>query len=142
LEGFEKDFTIPGRDGKPCWDWDNQAPNNGFAATPEPTNHIPEGFRLDRVGPNGAAYLSPQGAPLVERATPPALASQYHVYDSTGEPVPPDKRWVVLHGAAKEAFGQAGGGQQWVVIDQSTGNEVPVTDLIKAQMLREVKPAQ
>jgi hypothetical protein len=51
--------------------------------------------------------------------------------------VPPDKNWVVLHGPAKGAFGQPGGAPQWVVIDRTTGLEVPVEELIDEDMLWE-----
>jgi hypothetical protein len=45
-----------------------------------------------------------------------------------------------MHGPAKEAFGQPGGADQWVVIDRKTGEEVPVDELIDARMLRETTP--
>ncbi|WP_053094077.1 glycohydrolase toxin TNT-related protein, partial [Mycobacterium heckeshornense] len=137
-EEFVKEFTVPGTDGEPRWDWEHQAPHNGFAGVPEETNHIPHGLRLDRVGPNGGAFMSPEGTPLAERATPPGLAAQYHVFEGTGRSIPAGRDWTVLHGPAKDAFGQPGGGEQWVVIDNSTKREVSVQELIRARMLREV----
>jgi hypothetical protein len=126
-EEFEHDFTTRGEDGKLKWDWDNQAPNNGFAGVPEETNHIPNGLRLDRVGPNGGAFMSPEGEPLARRGTPPGLAAQYHTMSGSGQAVPDN--WVVQHGPAKSAFGQPGGAEQWVVIDRITRQPVPVEAL-------------
>ncbi|WP_331253228.1 TNT domain-containing protein [Mycobacterium lacus] len=109
VQEFEREFTIAGSSGEIRWDWDVQAPNNGFAGDPLETNHIPTDLRLDRLGSNAGGYLSPEGTPLVERATPPGLAAQYHVFEGTGRSVPPGKDWLVLHGSAKDAFGQPGG---------------------------------
>jgi hypothetical protein len=136
-EEFQHEFTVADADGNIRWDWDNQAPNHGFGGTPEEADHIPSGLQLDRVGPNGGAYMSPEGTPLAERAPAPGLASQYHSFEGTGVSVPPDKNWVVLHGPAKGAFGQPGGAPQWVVIDRTTGLEVPVEELIDEDMLWE-----
>ncbi|WP_373425089.1 TNT domain-containing protein [Mycobacterium simiae] len=102
------------------------------------TDHFPSGLGLDRLGPNGGGYLSPEGTPLAERATPPGLAAQYHVFQGTGNPVPPDKNWLVLHGRAKSAFGQPGGGEQWVVIDRATGEPVSVAELKRSEMIIEL----
>ncbi|WP_204815097.1 TNT domain-containing protein [Mycobacterium riyadhense] len=121
---FEREFTIRSEDGKLAWDWQTQAPNNGFASVPEVSDHIPKDLRLDRIGPNQGAFMSPEGAPLAERATPPGLASQYHTMSGTGERVP--HGWEVHHGPAKDAFGQPGGAEQWVVIDQRTRKKIPV----------------
>jgi hypothetical protein len=137
-EDFAREFAISDSDGKLRWDWDNQAPNNGFAGIPQESNHIPQDLRLDRIGPNGGGFMSPEGTPLAERATPPGLAAQYHLFESTGEPIPPDKDWVVLHGPAKDAFGQPGGGEQWVVIDRETGESVSVEELKRQGMIAEL----
>jgi hypothetical protein len=45
-----------------------------------------------------------------------------------------------LHGPAKDAFGQPGGGEQWIVLDTKTGRPVPVEELIKARQLKETDP--
>lgn len=142
LEEFEREFTIKGPGGETRWDWDVQAPNNGFAGEPMTTDRIPSNLRLDRLGPNGGGFLSPEGIPLPERATPPGLAAQYHVFEGTGEPVPPGKNWEVQFGPAKDAFGQPGGGEQWVVIDKATGLPVPVDDLKDDGMLSEPNPLE
>ncbi|HZU48391.1 MAG TPA: TNT domain-containing protein, partial [Mycobacterium sp.] len=137
-EEFARDFTVPGAHDEPRWDWDGQAPNNGFAGTPEVMDHIPKEMRLDRVGPNGGAFMSPEGTPLAERGTPPGLAAQYHLFEGTGKAIP--EEWEVLHGPAKSAFGQPGGGDQWVVIDRYTGEPVPVEQLENAGIITEIRP--
>ena len=142
VEDFEREFTIQHSGGERRWDWDTQAPENGFAGKPLEDNRIPADFRLDRLGSNAGGYLSPEGTPLAERATPPGLAAQYHVFVGTGVPVPPGKDWVVMHGPAKDAFGQPGGGDQWVVLDAGTGRPVPVEELIKKRLLREMDPSK
>ncbi|KAA1244120.1 DUF4237 domain-containing protein [Mycobacterium simiae] len=139
LQEFEWEFTIQGSSGETWWDWDGQAPNNGFLGEPLETNHFPSELRLDRLGSNAGGYLSPEGTPLAQRATPPGLATQYHVFEGTGRPIPLGKdNWVVQHGPAKEVFGQPGGGEQWIVLDQSTRRPVPVEELIKARLLKEI----
>ncbi|TAM67331.1 glycohydrolase toxin TNT-related protein [Mycobacterium sp.] len=140
VEEFNREFTIKSVSGERIWDWDVQAPKNGFAGIPFESNHIPVDLHLDRVGPNGGGFLSPEGVPLAERATPPGLAAQYHAFEGTGREIPPGKDWVVQHGPAKEAFGQPGGGDQWIVFDKSTGRPVPVDELIQRRLLKEITP--
>ncbi|BBZ69962.1 TNT domain-containing protein [Mycobacterium paraseoulense] len=140
LEEFKDEFTIQGPNGEPWWDWEGQAPRNGFAGEPSIGNCIPTEIRLDRLGSNAGGFLSPEGVPLAERATPPGLATQYHTFEGTGREIPPGKDWVVQHGPAKEAFGQPGGGEQWIVLDTSTKKPVPVDELIQARLLREITP--
>jgi len=135
---FEHEFTIRGHGGKLEWDWQTQAPNNGFAGTPEVSDHIPTNVHLDRIGPNGGAFMSIEGAPLAERATPPGLASQYHTMQGTADRVPDG--WVVQHGPAKSAFGQPGGAEQWVVIDELTGKTVAVEILDRVGIITGLTP--
>lgn len=137
-EEFARDFTIRDPSGKLKWDWENQAPNNGFAGKPEELDHIPARLRLDRVGPNGGAFMSQEGEPLANRATPPGLASQYHSMSGSGDTVPDN--WVVQHGPAKAAFGQPGGAEQWVVIDRITGQPIPVEELDIAGVITDLTP--
>jgi Tuberculosis necrotizing toxin len=137
LDEFEREFTIEDPNGNIRWDWDVQAPNNGFAGEPMPTDRIPTNLRLDRLGPNGGGFLSPEGTPLPERATPPGLANQYHIFEGTGQPIPAGKNWEVQFGPAKDAFGQPGGGEQWVVVDKATDLPVSVDELKDAGMLSE-----
>lgn len=137
-EDFTKEFTVRDGNGNVRWDWDNQAPNNGFAGEPEMTDHIPANVRLDRIGSNGGSFMSIEGEPLSHRGTPPGLASQYHTMSGSGEPVPDN--WTVLHGPAKEAFGQPGGADQWVVIDKLTKEPVPVEILDQVGTITDLTP--
>ncbi|WP_244897605.1 TNT domain-containing protein [Mycobacterium alsense] len=142
VDEFGREFTIRGLDGQISWDWANQAPNNGFAGVPAETTHIPNGLRLDRLGSNHGGFLSLEGVPLAERATPPGLAAQYHLFEGTGREIPPGRDWVVQHGPAKDAFGQPGGGDQWVVLDKGIGEPVPVAELILERLIQEISPQE
>lgn len=135
-EEFANEFTVRDSAGNMKWDWDNQAPHNGFAGTPTQTDRIPAGLQLDRVGPNGGGFMSIEGETLPRRATPPGLASQYHTMAGSGDPVPDN--WVVEYGPAKPAFGQPGGAEQWVVIDRLTGYPVPVEELDLAGVITDL----
>lgn len=137
VEEFVAQVTTPGPDGAPRWDWDNQAPNNGFAGVPTESTRIPTDVHLDRIGPNGGAFMSPEGEPLAHRATPPGLAAQYHTFEGTGREVPDG--WVVKYGDVKDAFGQPGTAQQWVVEDRATGRPIPVELLLRSRIIRETK---
>jgi hypothetical protein len=136
FDEFQKEFTIRDSDGNVQWDWENQAPNNGFAGDPTESTSIPENHQLDRLGSNDGGFMADAGAPLADRGMPPGAAAQYNSVEGTGKDVPPGKDWVVLHGPAKSAFGQPGGAEQWVVIDRATGWTVPVDELIEARMIR------
>ncbi|SKI77584.1 Uncharacterised protein [Mycobacteroides abscessus subsp. massiliense] len=136
ISQFEHEFTVPGRDGSPRWDWAKQAPNDGFAGIPSVSDHFPKGYQLDRLGSEQGAFMADDGAPLSTRSMPPGVASQYHQYAGTGQPIPPGVPWEVRHGPAGPAFGQPGGANQWVVIDKSTGEQVSVEELIDAGLIR------
>ncbi|WP_457134804.1 TNT domain-containing protein [Mycobacteroides abscessus] len=136
INQFEHEFTVPGRDGSPRWDWAKQAPNDGFAGIPSVSDHFPKGYQLDRLGSEQGAFMADDGAPLSTRSMPPGVASQYHQYAGTGQPIPPGVPWEVRHGPAGPAFGQPGGANQWVVIDKSTGEQVSVEELIDAGLIR------
>jgi len=136
IDEFEREFTIPGKDGKPAWDWTNQAPNGGFAGTPNVGDRIPLGHQLDRLGSNGGGFMADEGAPLAARAMPPGVPTGYHHFVGTGRPVPDGLPWEVRYGPAKDAFGQPGGARQWAVID-ITWRAVSVDMLIKKRMIVE-----
>jgi hypothetical protein len=136
LDEFQNEFTIADADGTPRWDWEGQAPNNGFAADPIESDHIPDGHQLDRIGPDIGGFMADEGLPMGDRGMAPGAAAQYHAYSGTGTPVPDDENWIVQHGPAKPAFGQPGGADQWVVIDLDTNKPVPVIELIRAGVLR------
>lgn len=125
-EQYAHEFTVPGRDGSPRWDWENQAPNNGFAGTPTITDRIPQGHLLDRLGSEGGGFMADDGAPLGTRGMPAGVASDYHQYVGTGKPIPPGLPWEIHHGPAAPAFGQPGGAPQWVVINRNTGKQIPI----------------
>lgn len=140
IDQYKQEFTVPGHDGLPRWDWDGQAPHNGFAGTPAVTDRIPQGHLLDRLGSEGGAFMADDGAPLSTRSMPPGVASQYHQYVGTGEPIPPDLNAEVRYGPAKQAFGQPGGATQWVVVDKSTGQEIPVQILRQRGVVDAIRP--
>ncbi|KRQ27775.1 hypothetical protein BKG80_14520 [Mycobacteroides chelonae] len=137
IDQFEHEFTVSGRDGNPRWDWDGQAPNNGFAGLPTITDRIPQGYQLDRLGSNGGGFMADEGAPLATRAMPPGVANQYHTFEGTGKSIPDGLDWEVHYGPAKSAFGQPGGANQWAVIDRATGDPVSVDQLLKNRLIRE-----
>jgi hypothetical protein len=139
IDEFREEFTVPGRDGHLRWDWEGQAPNDGFAGEPTVIDHIPAGYELDRAGSNGGAFLADSGAPLGTRGMPPGIADDYHRFVGTGQPIPDGVPWEVRYGPAKEAFGQPGGANQWVVIDKTDGSQVPVRELIDRGLLVERK---
>jgi hypothetical protein len=134
---FKHDFTTVDGKGRLQWDWDGQAPNNGFDGPPSVSDRIPAGHQLDRLGSNGGGFMADEGAPLSTRAMPPGLANDYHTFVGTGRPIPDGLNWKVEYGPAKEAFGQPGGAHQWAVIDMVTGRPVPVEELIRKRLIRE-----
>ena len=140
VDQYKDEFTVPGHDGLPRWDWDGQAPHNGFAEPPSVTDRIPEGHLLDRLGSDGGAFMADDGASLSTRSMPPGVASQYHQYVGTGEPIPPDLNAEVRHGPAGGAFGQPGGANQWVVVDKTTGEEIPVQILRQRGIIDAIRP--
>jgi hypothetical protein len=50
-----------------------------------------------------------------QRSLAPGSSGDYHVFHGTGRELPPG--WEVRYGTVGEAFGQPGGGTQWVVVD-------------------------
>jgi len=141
IDEFEREFTVSGKDGIPRWDWENQAPNNGFAGPPAISDRIPDGQVLDRLGSNHGAFMADEGARLSTRAMPPGTANQYHTFVGTGKPIPDGLDWEVRYGPAKDAFGQPGGANQWAIIDKKTGDPVPVHKLIRQGLVEETTPS-
>jgi hypothetical protein len=139
-EQFKHEFTVTDEGGRVRWDWDGQAPNNGFAGPPSISDHIPPGHELDRLGSNQGGFMADEGAPLSTRAMPPGVANDYHTFEGTGRPIPAGLNWEVQYGPAKEAFGQPGGANQWAVIDRGTGDPVSVDELIRRRLIRETTP--
>lgn len=139
---FKHDFTVTDEHGRVRWDWDGQAPNNGFAGEPSIADRIPEGYPLDRLGSNDGGFMADEGAPLSTRAMPPGVANDYHTFVGTGRPIPDGLNWQVQYGPAKDAFGQPGGANQWSVIDMGTEQTVPVDELIRKRLIRETTPGK
>jgi hypothetical protein len=58
----------------------------------------------------------------------------------TGEPIPPGLNAEVRYGPAGGAFGQPGGANQWVVVDKTTGEEIPVQILRQRGIIDAIRP--
>ncbi|EIM80409.1 uncharacterized protein STEHIDRAFT_68064, partial [Stereum hirsutum FP-91666 SS1] len=97
-------------------------PVDGFQVTTdnEPIEgrvKLTEGTKVDRFGSEYGTFLSPKGAPYVERALPPQnldtsssapeYPNGYHVYEVV-------KAFDVVQGPIAPWFGQPGGGSQYV----------------------------
>ncbi|CAM5710583.1 TNT domain-containing protein [Mycolicibacterium aubagnense] len=136
-EEFKREFTTVDAKGRLQWDWDGQAPNNGFDGPPSVSDHIPAGHQLDRLGSNGGGFMGDEGAPLSTRSMPPGVANDYHTFVGTGRPIPDGLNWRVEYGPAKAAFGQPGGAEQWAVINLDTGRPVSVEELKLWRLIRE-----
>ncbi|UCZ61917.1 glycohydrolase toxin TNT-related protein [Mycolicibacterium phocaicum] len=134
---FKNEFTTVDGKGRLQWDWDGQAPNNGFDGPPSVSDHIPAGHQLDRLGSNGGGFMGDEGAPLSTRSMPPGVANDYHTFVGTGRPIPDGLNWRVEYGPAKAAFGQPGGAEQWAVINLDTGRPVSVEELKLWRLIRE-----
>ncbi|BCI83037.1 hypothetical protein MTY66_46620 [Mycolicibacterium sp. TY66] len=136
-EEFKREFTTVDDKGRLQWDWDRQAPNNGFDGPPSVSDRIPAGHQLDRLGSNGGGFMGDEGAPLSTRSMPPGVANDYHTFVGTGRPIPDGLNWRVEYGPAKPAFGQPGGAEQWAVINLDTGRPVSVEELKLWRLIRE-----
>ncbi|WP_418002995.1 TNT domain-containing protein [Mycobacterium sp. PDNC021] len=134
---FKSEFTTVDGKGRLQWDWDGQAPNNGFDGPPSLSDHIPAGHQLDRLGSNGGGFMGDEGAPLSTRSMPPGVANDYHTFVGTGRPIPDGLNWRVEYGPAKAAFGQPGGAEQWAAINLDTGRPVSIEELKLWRLIRE-----
>ncbi|WP_244970684.1 glycohydrolase toxin TNT-related protein [Gordonia jinghuaiqii] len=120
-------------DGRGSWAY---PPNHGFAGDYHVSDHIPAGTRLDRIGDGGGGFMGREGDSYGARALQPGKAGPYAEYVGTGQPLPKD--WELRHGEVAEAFGQPGGGKQWVVVDRLTEKEVSVDRLVDAEVVKPV----
>jgi hypothetical protein len=136
IEQFMQEFTVRGHGEKLQWDWAGQAPNDGFAGPPSVADRIPYGKELDRLGSELGGFMASDGSPLSSRGMPPGVASAYNRYFGTGVSVPVELPWEVRYGPAKEAFGQPGGAEQWVVIDVETQRSVSLDLLLRKGIVR------
>lgn len=112
------------------WKW---PADNGFAAPPQVSDRIPADIHLDRLGLDSGGFLGSAGDTYGQRALAPGTDTGYSMYAGTGRVLPPD--WVLLDGPVAPAFGQPGGGHQWVVIDRNTGEEVSIVELLEKGVL-------
>jgi hypothetical protein len=98
------------------WDWPKA---NGFADGKWETVHsIPKSASLDRIGEvsdQRGDFMGTTGDSYPQRSLAPGSSGDYHVFHGTGRELPPG--WEVRYGTVGEAFGQPGGGTQWVVVD-------------------------
>ena len=62
------------------------------------------------------------------RGLAPGSSGDYHRFHGTGKELP--EGWEVRYGEVADAFGQPGGGTQWVVVDNN-GEIVLIHDLIE-----------
>ncbi|MFW0783594.1 TNT domain-containing protein [Gordonia sp. CPCC 206044] len=114
------------------WDY---PPNQGFSGNPHVSNSIPAGTELDRIGGESGEFLGREGDSYGARALSPGNANAYHEYVATGHPLRPD--WEVRDGPIASAFGQPGGGHQWVLVDTKTGKAVSIEALKRAGVIRD-----
>jgi hypothetical protein len=82
--------------------------NDGFQGDPERT-WLNSGDQFDRYGSEYGRFTSPVGTPMPMRAMPPGTADRaYNVYEVV-------KPFEVQSGTIAPAFGQVGGGTQYVL---------------------------
>ncbi|CPS05539.1 glycohydrolase toxin TNT-related protein [Mycobacteroides abscessus] len=119
--------------GGPAW-----PPHDGFANGKwESLDRIPENVRLDRIGEVSGSrgdFMATQGDSYPSRALAPGSSGDYHTFQGTGKPLRND--WELRWGEVGPAFGQPGGGTQWVVVDKETGDHILVDTLIRDGYLR------
>ncbi|WP_420916244.1 TNT domain-containing protein [Pantoea vagans] len=107
------------------WNWPAKL---GFAEEPVKTT-LPVGTRLDRYGEPSGSFLAPKGTPYEQRALAPgAGAEKYYEYEAI-------KHSPVIQGKIAPAFGEAGGGIQFLPNMQERVN---VEWLLKNEYIREV----
>lgn len=69
-----------------------------------------------------------------ERGLAPGSSGDYNRFQGTGKELPAD--WEVRYGNVAEAFGQPGGGIQWVVYDTKNKITVLIDTLLEDGYLR------
>jgi len=83
-------------------------------------------------------FMSTAGDSYPTRSLAPGSAGEYHLFEGTGVPLPPE--WELRYGEAGPAFDQPGGSTQWVVVDEFDNN-VLIDQLLKGGYLRRVPRA-
>ncbi|WP_293321055.1 TNT domain-containing protein [Mycobacterium sp.] len=71
--------------------------------------------------------MSAVGDSYPDRGLAPGSSGDYNRFHGTGKELP--DRWEVRYGKVADAFGQPGGGTQWVVVDEE-GKTVLISFLI------------
>lgn len=98
------------------WKWPEF---NGFADGKWATSRsIPKEVWLDRIGEvsdQRGDFMGQVGDSYPERSLAPGSSGDYNRFHGTGVELPDG--WEVRYGKVADAFGQPGGGTQWVVID-------------------------
>ena len=114
---------------KGTWKWPEA---DGFADGKWQTaRNIPEELSLDRIGEvsdQRGDFMGRVGDSYPERGLAPGSSGDYTRFHGTGKELP--EGWEVRYGKIAEAFGQPGGGMQWVVVD-GNGKIVLIHDLIE-----------
>ncbi|OBA75275.1 NAD(+)--arginine ADP-ribosyltransferase [Mycobacterium sp. 1554424.7] len=113
---------------KGTWKWPEA---NGFADGKwETARSIPTEASLDRIGEvsdTRGDFMGTVGDSYPDRGLAPGSSGDYNRFHGTGKELP--DRWEVRFGKVADAFGQPGGGTQWVVIDEE-GETVLISFLI------------
>ncbi|OMC16465.1 TNT domain-containing protein [Mycobacterium sp. SP-6446] len=102
---------------KATWKWPEA---NGFADGKwETARSIPKEAWLDRIGEVSGErgdFMGTVGDSYPQRGLAPGSSGDYNRFHGTGKELPDG--WEVRYGKVAEAFGQPGGGTQWVVVDK------------------------
>ncbi|WP_245848827.1 TNT domain-containing protein [Mycobacterium palustre] len=113
---------------KGTWKWPEA---NGFADGKWQTaRSIPKEAWLDRIGEVSDArgdFMGALGDSYPDRGLAPGSSGDYNRFRGTGKELPDG--WEVRYGKVAGAFGQPGGGTQWVVVDEE-GETVLISFLI------------
>lgn len=100
------------------WDWPKV---EGFAdGIYKTARSIPKDAWLDRIGEVSDAkgdFMGAVGDSYPHRGLAPGSSGDYNRFHGTGKELP--EGWEVRYGEVGDAFGQPGGGTQWVVIDKN-----------------------
>ncbi|MDM3976047.1 glycohydrolase toxin TNT-related protein [Mycobacterium marseillense] len=103
---------------KGTWDWPKV---DGFAdGIYDTTRSIPKDTSLDRIGEvsdDKGDFMGAVGDSYPDRGLAPGSSGDYNRFHGTGKELP--EGWEVRYGKVGDAFGQSGGGTQWMVVDKS-----------------------
>lgn len=101
---------------KGTWKWPEA---HGFADGKwETSRKIPKDTWLDRIGEVSSQrgdFMGEVGDSYPQRGLAPGSSGDYNRFHGTGKELP--EGWEVRFGKVADAFGQPGGGMQWVVVD-------------------------